>query len=196
VAYWLRGGTCRPLTKRSVVNQRHRINFGGTMARLACALALGVSAAGLLACGGGAASSSPSADSGGNDDSGQVRLQSCLRKQGIDVPEPGQGGNNGPPANFDREKVQQALEGPCKQYQQAAGGNLSQQDQSELQDRLTKFTSCMRKNGVDIPDFTPGQGGAPPQQIDQNDPKVQKATEACRDQLPQGGPGGPGGPNQ
>jgi hypothetical protein len=178
------------------MNLRHRVNLGGTAARLACALALGVSAVGLLACGGSSDASSASADSAGNDDSGRVRLQSCLRKQGIDMPQPGQGGNNGPPANFDREKLQKALQGPCKKYQQAAGGNLSQQDRSELQDRLTKFTSCMRKNGVDVPDFTPGQGGAPAQRIDQNDPKVKKATEACRDQLPQGGPGGPGGQNQ
>ena len=59
-----------------------------------------------------------------------------------------------------------------------------------------KFSQCMRQNGVDIPD--PGAGGGPPAggggQFDRSDPKVQAATKACQDKLPQRGQGGPGGP--
>lgn len=156
---------------------------------LSCAFALG-------ACGGSGSDESSAgsgsggaSSSGGDDDRGRVRLTECLRKQGIDVPDsPGQGGGGGG-GNADQQKIQEAMQGPCKKYQQQAFGNVSEDDRSKLQDQMTKFTSCMRKNGVDIPDATAGQGGPPGGNIDQDDPQVQKATKACRSQLPQGGPG-------
>ena len=77
-----------------------------------------------------------------------------------------------------------------------AVGNISDAQRQEFQDAFAKFSACMRQNGVDIPD--PGSGSGPPAggggQLDQSDPKVQAATKACQDKLPQRGQGGPGGP--
>ena len=143
---------------------------------------------GLSACGG----DDSDADAGGSDatagssdsqqDRALVRLTECLRDQGIDVPDNfGQAGG-GPPPDVDQAQMREALEGPCQELQADAFGDFSGDEQTEFQDRLTKFTACMRENGIDIPDFEIGSG--PPPQIDQDDPAVQKAAKACQDVLP------------
>lgn len=172
------------------------------------ALAAVLSALSIAACGGSDDSqATASGASGGgssataNDrDTARLKLQQCLRDQGIDLPRPGQGGGPaGRLANLsssDRRKLQEAFDGPCKRYQQNAFGNISDEDRQEMQDRFQEFASCMRDHGVDLPDIRPGQGGPPAggdRGIDMNDPDVQEAQQACRDKLPQGGPGGPGG---
>jgi hypothetical protein len=63
---------------------------------------------------------------------------------------------------------------------------------AKLEDRMAEFRSCMRENGLDLPE-APATAGPPPG-IDQNDPEVQRAVRACRDLLPEGGP--PGGLRQ
>lgn len=170
------------------------------------ALAAVLSAMSIAACGGSSGSDATAAGANGsgassNDrDTARLKLQQCLRDQGIDIPEPGQGGGpgGGRPnlSESDREKLQEAFAGPCKQYQQNAFGNISEEDRQEMQDRFQEFASCMRDHGVDLPDIRPGQGGPPAggRGIDMDDPDVQEAQEQCRDNLPQGGPGGgPGG---
>jgi hypothetical protein len=164
-------------------------------------LAVGLCAASIAACGGSAepessSGSTPASSSSGgtgDDDAGRVRLQQCLRENGVDVPDnPGQGGGGG---NIDREALQEAIEGPCKEFQSEGFGNISEEDQQEMQDQFQKFSQCMRDEGVDVPDM--GSGGGPPgggEQLDQDDPDVQAAMEKCQGQLPQGaGPGGGGG---
>jgi len=67
----------------------------------------------------------------------------------------------------------------------AAGGGFEQ---------ALAFAQCMRENGVpDYPD--PQQQGGKVQFNggDMNSPQAQKATEACRDKMPQGNAGGPNG---
>ena len=43
------------------------------------------------------------------------------------------------------------MNGPCKKYQTAAVGNISEEDRQEMQDSFQKFSQCMRDNGVDVP---------------------------------------------
>jgi hypothetical protein len=199
--YWFPTGFSEPI-KRMRSTKLHAPRNLPAARTLRCATIIALFMASLLvvACSGSDSSKASAAgnSSGSSDaqDTARVRLTDCLRKQGIDVPSnPGQGGGGGP-RNIDRDKLRQAMQGPCKKYQQKAFGNVSQQDRAEFRDRLTKFTSCMRKNGVDIPDFGAQGGGQQPAQIDQSDPAVQKATKACRDKLPRGGPGGGAGPGQ
>ena len=93
-----------------------------------------------------------------------------------------------------QKQLQDALEGPCKEFQSEGFGNISEEDQQEMQDRFQEFAQCMRDEGVEVPDIT--AGGGPPgggEQLDRDDPDVQAAMEKCRRELPQGGPGGPGG---
>jgi hypothetical protein len=44
---------------------------------------------------------------------------------------------------------------------------------------------CLAKHGVELPDPR-GQGGQPPSGFDPNDPDLQEAFSACRDELPAG----------
>ena len=173
------------------------------MWRFSSFLAIGLAAAVFVACGSDSDSSDSTNGSSGsssseeNDqDAAQVRLRQCLRENGVDVPDnPGQGGGGGgAPENFDREKLQEALDGPCKEYQTGAFGNISEEDRQEFQDSFQKFAQCMRDQGIDVPDMTAGEG--PPAggggELDPDDPDVQAATEQCRDELPQRAPIGGG----
>jgi hypothetical protein len=162
--------------------------------RLACsAFVLMLSAVALGACGGASGSGEATAagqSSSDKQESARLKLQACLRDHGVDLPgNPREGGQ--PPSQADLQKLQEAVAGPCKRYRNDAFGDFSEQDRAELEDRLVKFASCMRRHGVDVPD--PSER---PQvvRIDRDDPKVQKAAKACRALLPQGGRGGFIGP--
>jgi hypothetical protein len=154
----------------------------------------------LAACGSSGeaeSSSSPAGSSssagGGDQDAGRVRLTQCLRENGVDVPDNAGPGSGGGPGDIDRDKLQEAMNGPCKKYQTEAVGNISEEDRQEMQDSFQKFSQCMRDNGVDVPDI--GSGDGPPAGgggIDQDDPDVQAAAKKCQGELPQGAPGGGG----
>lgn len=166
--------------------------------RAKTALAVAVSALALGACGGGddepavttsGGSASAASSSSNARDAARVRLTQCLRENGVDVPDDaGQGGL--PPSDIDQEKLQAALTGPCEELQDGAFGDASGADQQEFSDDFAKFSSCMRAEGVEVPDVEPGAG--PPQGADLpdlNDPDVRAATEKCEDVLPGGLPG-------
>ncbi len=170
--------------------------FGARGWRAAATVALMAGALGLSACGGSdsdsdaeASGGSTAAGSDAQQDRAQVRLSECLREQGIDLPDPG---HIGVPAE-NQAQLDEALAGPCREFQDDAFGDVSAEEQSEVQDQVTKFTTCMRENGADIPDFEHGSGpGGPPEGIDQDDPVVRKALKVCQDEIPQFGPGAPG----
>lgn len=169
--------------------------------RSAVATALTTLCVGLAACGDSGSSNASTASSGSGSgspsnagDTGRVRLSECLREQGIDVPDNGQA-NPGAFRNVDREKLQDAMSGPCKEFQRGAFGDISTDDRQEFQDRFQKFAQCMRDAGVDLPDIR-FDGSGPPRglgQIDRNDPDFVAANETCSKFAP-GGPGGAGFP--
>jgi hypothetical protein len=159
----------------------------------------------LSACGSSSPSSAGSANASSNaTDTARLKLQDCLRKQGVQFRGPGQGAGSGAgssggttnrPSAADRAKLQKAIQGPCKQYAQGAFGNQTPAQRQEFQDAMAKFSTCMRQHGVEVPTFTPGQG--PPaggQRLNQNDPKTKAALTACQKLRPQGGRFGGGGP--
>lgn len=133
----------------------------------------------------------------GDRDTARLRLQECLREQGIDLPDtlggPG-GGGGAPPADLDRDAIQEALEGPCEDLAQGAFGDISEEDQQEFQDQLQEFRQCMQEQGVEVPDFRPGQGAPPAADgLDPDDPDVRDAMEQCQDAAPNRGRLGGGG---
>lgn len=171
---------------------RARLN-DATMKTLTVLAAACLSALALAACGSSSGDAGASGTTADDRDTARLKLQECLRKQGVELPRPGSGGSR--PSSVDLRKVQEALQGPCKSVAQGAFGTRTPEQRQEFQDRMAKFSSCMRKHGVEIPAFTPGQG--PPvaaRRIDRDDPKVRAAMDACRSVLPGGGRGGgPGG---
>jgi len=148
-------------------------------------------------CGGSSSSGSGSSasSSANKQDAARVKLNQCLRDQGVNVPDSAGGGGGTALTASDRQKLQTAIQGPCKKYQSQAFGNITDSQRQEFQDAFTKFSACMRQHGVNLPDPTANGNGGPPAggQIDQSDPKVKAATSACQSKLPQNGPGG-GGP--
>ena len=165
----------------------------------ATALALLLSITVLAGCGGGSSGSdaggvasidtSESSKTGDSSkssskDSEQELLDytKCLRKQGLDVPDPtvdangnlqlGGGGapGGGAPTDggqqIDRSAMEKAQE-VCGDLPDSVTQQFDDVDQSAMQDTLLEYAKCMRKNGVDMPDpdFSnfgtpgPGQGG-------------------------------------
>ena len=156
-------------------------------------LATGLSVVALAACGGSDEGGSGSTSATENDqDAAQVRLTECLREQGLEVPDPAQQGG-GPPEGLDMDELRAALDGPCREEQEGAFGDVTEEDQQEFQDAFQAFAQCMREEGIDVPDITPGEGPPDAGGIDMDDPDVQAAQEKCSDELPQGGFGGGGG---
>jgi pyruvate/2-oxoglutarate dehydrogenase complex dihydrolipoamide acyltransferase (E2) component len=149
-------------------------------------------------CGGADSEAKSGSNSANERDAAQVKFRSCMRENGVDLPDnPGQGGGGPGRDDIDRAALEKAQKA-CQKYQKEAFGDVSPDQREEFQDAFAKFSSCMRKHDVDVPDPGAGGGGPPAgggNQIDRDDPKVQAAMKACQDQLPQGrGPGGPGGP--
>ncbi|TWP50026.1 hypothetical protein FKR81_22640 [Lentzea tibetensis] len=53
--------------------------------------------------------------------------------------------------------------------------------------KMLEFTKCMRDNGVDMPDPETDKGGVAMRVEEDNAEQMQKATEACKQFLPNGG---------
>lgn len=145
-------------------------------------------------CGGSDADAGTGSSSSANArDAAQVKFRTCMRKNGVDIPDsPGQGGGAGRD-DIDRATLQKAQKA-CQKYQQEAFGDVSADQQQQFRDAFAKFSSCMREHDVEVPDPGSGGGGGPPaggNRLDQNDPRVQAAMKACQDKLPQGGRRGP-----
>ncbi|MFJ7156277.1 hypothetical protein ACIQUQ_15180 [Streptomyces sp. NPDC101118] len=102
--------------------------------------------------GSGSGSGSGSSAGGGADADAALKLRQCLRKQGLDVPDPKPGEDPrgmtlGGGSNADPQKFQKALEACGSGPKGGAGGPT----QKEKDDQL-KWVRCMRDNGIDLPD--------------------------------------------
>jgi hypothetical protein len=117
----------------------------------------------------------------------------CMRDNGIDLPDPGDGHVRPlPGGDVDREKLRKALE-TCRSL--APSGprrKMSPQDQ----EKRRKFVQCMRDNGIDRPGpmrsgprhrMRPDSLGFLDRPKFLDDPKVEKALEACRSLAPRAG---------
>jgi len=159
--------------------------------RVAATLLAGLSALALGACGGSDSGVNGASASENDRETARLKLNQCLRDNGIDLPDnPGQAGSGPQQVQVDRDKVRQAMEGPCKKLQQAAFGNPTAEERQERDDAFQKFAQCMRDNGVDLPDIPTGGGGGPTRgtvRIDRDDPDVRAAQEKCQDLMPRGG---------
>jgi len=112
----------------------------------------------------------------------------------------------------DQETIRAAFQA-CQEHLEGIAFGRGAVDFTEIEDRLVEFTTCMRKNGFDMPDpdFSnlgqggnnsagPGGGGPFGGDIDPDDPAFQSALESCEDIFegfrvgggPAGGRGGGG----
>jgi hypothetical protein len=136
------------------------------------------------------ASPTASASAGANDPDQNRKFAQCMRDNGVpDFPDPGPDGSfQGSGAMrdmFENDAAQKALEA-CRELA-PNGGERPELDPAQ-QEQLRQWAQCMRDNGIDVPDPDPnsgslfGGGGEQPS-FDMDDPKFQKAMEACQDKF-------------
>ncbi len=179
---------------------------------------LAVAGCGSSSSGSGSTQASATTGPGGTN---RQAIADCLKKQGIDVPQrpsgappqgggPGAGGGflfgGGPPGGGngsggrDFSKIRAALQ-KCGINPQQGQRRFNPQNSAQFRQALTKFVTCVRKNGYDMPD--PNLSGNGPvfdsSKVDRNDPKFKKAATRCQSDLlalrPQGRGAPPGGAN-
>lgn len=177
--------------------------------------AFGLTLMSLTACGsgsdsddgGGVASLSEDSGSDSDADSGDSEEEAlqwarCMRDEGVDIPDPETDADGsvrlgrvevGPGGDIDPEAFQAAID-KCGE---PPGREMSEQDQSKMQDAALEFAKCMRDKGYDFPDptfdehggmmFQRQEGGG---ELDPNDPQVQKDMNECQEAFEGLGPEG------
>lgn len=176
----------------------------------------------LAACGGSSSSSSSSvskssttsaSNPGGAGSNRFATLRSCLAKEGITLPsQPGgtrppsgsgsPGGAGGPAGGAGGFQLPKGV--TAAQFQAAIkkcgggnfpGGGPARSGTAASKTALTKFATCMRENGINLP--TPNSSGKGPvfntKGINTNSSAFQSAQRKCQVDL-EGTPGGSGGP--
>ena len=161
---------------------------------LVLAFSLALSACGLNV---GAAKPTPTPD----PQKAMLAFAQCMRAHGVDMPDPGVGGNvtiGGGPGNPVDQATMEAAQKACQSKLPKGGHQPSAAEQKQFQDQAIKFAQCMRQHGIDMPDPTfssNGSGGGLVQQgvgsVDPTSSEFQAAQKACQSLLPNR-PGGPG----
>ena len=141
-----------------------------------------------------------------DEEAALLAFAQCLREEGLDVEDPvvDEEGNIQPPRPvqggqaIDREAFQAAREA-CEEFLDGVTLGFGDVDQTELEDQLLEFSTCLRDQGLEVDDPNlsggPGAGRGLFGDLDPDDPVVQAALEACEEFLPGGGFRG-GGPGQ
>jgi len=107
-------------------------------------------------------------------DDALLKLTQCLRKNGIDVPDPGSPEEKTWRYEGDQATMEKAMKA-CEEYASQIPNPF---DDPKVRDQLVQVARCMREAGFDVPD--------PPQEnpsLDINDPKFQQAAETCSKHL-------------
>ena len=119
-----------------------------------------------------------------------LKFASCMREQGIDMPDPA---GDGKPQRAiridDPEKMEAAME-ECREFAPKMGrGELKVSEKDK--EAMRKFAQCMRDEGLEVGDPDPETGMPPAEDMQQilgpeaeSDPVVAKALEACEQYRP------------
>ena len=162
------------------------------------ALAACLTAIAVAGCGGGGGEEAvrgSARDSGGVQARGgsalieaQTRMARCMRRQGIDFPDPGSA------RGFELDAGQDGVDGPrlraaerrCARYARAvaeAAPRPSAQEQGRARDLTLRYARCMRRNGADVPDpRVGGEDGGTAVEVPadaKSDPRFRRAAERC-----------------
>lgn len=153
----------------------------------------------LTACGGGGQSAGGGSSDAAGGDGGRAKLEratlrhaECMRKRGIDVPDPkaDEGGIilSGPSSGGDPGAHQLAAK-KCEKYlRNAPTPKLSDEQKTAMRDGALKHARCMRGQGIEFPDPTFDDNGGITVKIgdrfDPTDPRVRQAEKKCQKLLP------------
>jgi hypothetical protein len=130
-----------------------------------------------------------------------LKYAQCMRKHGIDMPDPKFNGNGmsmqigGPGSKrIPKATMDEAQQACRKIMEKVKPPSMSKEDQAKARESALKMARCMREHGIDFPDPQFGTGGrieqkigGPGSNINPEDPRFQQAMKACAKQS--GGPG-------
>jgi hypothetical protein len=176
----------------------------GRLARLGAAACC---AAAIAACGAGG-TSTDTANTADRARDGALKFAQCMRKNGIDMPDPKVDGNGGMAVTLEGGPKSGNAEADLDKAQKACGKfmediprkPLDAATEAKLQDAMLAHARCMRKHGIDMPDpeFSSSggrmtsrfqrRGGA--SQDGPESPRFKAADEACGPLLEGAGPAG------
>jgi hypothetical protein len=175
---------------------KRRLGVAAVIGALAVALAVVLTGCGGESDSGGVASltdttsTTESGDGGstGNEkDSKEAALDfaKCMREHGVDMPDPGSGGELRLQVTPGTERKVQEAQQACQHFMEDAAPRLSEEQEAVMKDALLDFARCMREHGIDMPDPEFGKGGIVTQKnrfgrgTDPDDPKFRAAQKAC-----------------
>jgi hypothetical protein len=142
----------------------------------------------------------PAAESDGDrrqdNEDAMLAYAQCMRDEGVDMPDPkpGERGIQLRAPGGSEAKVRAADEACREHLEKIDPPDISEEDQAEFRESALAHAQCMRDHGIDMPDPTfSADGGAQMRirrgsGIDPESAKFREAEEACRDELPDGGP--------
>jgi len=149
-------------------------------------LGLVVAAAALTACGDGGEDDGNVSDADRED--AMLEFTECMRDQGIDMPDPDEGGADPEDPDLDQEAFEEAKDECFYLIENVAGDakDIDTEEEAERQDKALAYAACMRDHGIDVPDpeFSEGRGGMQlPEGVDPEDPDFKDAQDACQAEL-------------
>jgi hypothetical protein len=141
----------------------------------------------LAACGGGESSTSSLSDDKAEFREAALRYAECMRRHGVDVPDPSRGGGGelvlrAPGPGGDAPAFERAEEACRKHLEDVRPPELSPEKARELRERALRHARCMREHGIDMPDPTFGKGGTVQMKLEgigPDDPAFQEAQREC-----------------
>jgi hypothetical protein len=154
---------------------------------------LTVSALALVACGEDPTGGAPTADQEQKMRDAQLAFARCMREHGIDMddPKPGERGIRlAIPKGVSPEEAEDANQACRKHLDAIKPPELSEEKEKQARDAALAHARCMREHGIDFPDPTIGENGkatiriGKDSNIEPDDPKFQKAQEACAKEAP------------
>jgi hypothetical protein len=160
--------------------------------------------------GGSGTTTTAAAGNAANAGDRRAQIAACLKKQGVTLPNrpggaPPQGGGapqggagggflfggggarpNGGQGFRNNPKFQAAAKKCGLNFNRAGGaGRFNPSNNAQFRQSIDKFVACVRKNGYDLP--SPNFSGNGPvfdaSKVNRNDPKFQKAAQACQSLL-------------
>ena len=146
----------------------------------------------MVACGGGEETGAGEADGGGDRaklERAALEHAECMRKEGIDVPDPkpGQGGIilRGPRGGGDPGAQERAARRCEKYLRDVPPPKLSDEQKNAVRDGALEHARCMRGQGIDFPDPRFDDKGGVTVKIGEGfDPRMRQAEKKCQDLLP------------
>jgi hypothetical protein len=161
---------------------------------LISALPIAAASLALAACGGGDDGATPSADERAEFREAAVEFAECMRRNGVDMPDPQGGRLTLQQARPGEEATLERAQEACRKHMEdARPPEMSEEQQREFRERALEHAECMREQGIDMPDPTFGEGGGVRMRVegdvDPDSPAFQEAQRTCADTMPKPGPG-------